>query len=523
LATITKGDNVVARRRLRVIDYQRIIEELRDGRSARDLADRKVASRNKVRDIREIAGPLGWLDSTVPAPLDEEIQRVLMREMALPKQISSVEPYRKDVEAWIKEGHSPQQIYQALRRQRNFQGSVGAVKRFARRLEKPEAKAVVVLHFEPGEAAQVDFGAGPELEHPVTGKRVRTHIFVMTLCHSRHMYAELVWNQKVETWLKCHHNAFEFFGGVPRRVIIDNLKSAITQACHRDPEVQRSYAELAKGYEFTIVPCRPRTPRHKGRVERGVGYVKGNFFPLRSFRNIVDANQQLMEWVLGEAGNRIHGTTHEMPLSAFAEREKVALLALPSSRPELSAWSKAKLASNCHLTVDSSFYSAPYHHIGETLEVRMRETMVEIYRDHQLLAMHPRATRPRTFRTSQEHYPPEKVAYLQKTPQWCIRQAKDVGFKCYLFVEMLLGDRVLDRLPAVHGVLGLRKKYGSLRLEAACSRALDYDNVAYRTVRSILEKGLDQVPERCDPTGQLELPMITHTRFGRDIGLMLTS
>lgn len=512
----------MARRRLRVVDYQRILEELRDGRSARDLSERKIASRNTVREVKSLVGELGWLDPSSPMPPSDDIERILQKVFTMPRQVSTVERYREEVEAWAKDGHSAQQIYQALKRQKSFSGSVGAVKRFLKHLDTPEKKAVVVLHFEPGEAVQVDFGSGPELVHPVSGKLVRTHFFVMTLCHSRHMYAELVWDQKVATWLKCHRNAFEFFGGVPRRVIIDNLKSAITRACHRDPETQRSYAEQAKGYGFTIVPCRPRTPRHKGRVERGVAYVKGNFLPLRSFRSFEDANQQLTDWVLEEAGNRIHGTTHEMPLRAFAEREKSALQSLPSTRPEIVTWSKAKLATNCHLTIDSSFYSAPFRHIGEELEVCAREGIVEIYADHQLLAVHPRATRPRTFRTNHEHYPPGKVAYLQKTPQWCIRQAQEVGARCHIFVELLLGDRVLDRLSAVHGVLGLAKKYGAARLEAACSRALDYENISYHAVKRILEKGLDQIADGADSTGQLELPMVLSTRFGRDIGRLLS-
>lgn len=223
------------------------------------------------------------------------------------------------------------------------------------------------------------------------------------------------------------------------------------------------------------------------------------------------------------AGNRTHGTTHEMPLVAFAEREKAVLQPLPTPLPELIVWSRAKLATNCHLTNDSSFYSAPFQHVGADLDVRTRETIVEIYRDHQFLAMHPRATRPRTFQTNPEHYPPSKVAYMQKTPQWCLQRAREVGPRCYLFLEVLFGDRVLDRLGAAHGVLGLRKKYGATRLEAACGRALDYENVTYTAVRNILDKGLDQLPYGEDAYGQRELPALIPPRFSRDIAALLTS
>ncbi len=502
-----------------MVDYWRIVQELRDERSGRQIAALKLGGRNLISDIKKIIEPLGWLDKSLPPPSTEDVERVLVKPVTVPIQVSKLEPYRTLVEAWVKDGHTPHQIYLALKR-KDFGGSVGSVKRFIKRLGKHESKAFVQLHFDAGDAVQVDFGSGPLLVNPRTGKEVRSHIFVMTLCHSRHMYAEIVWDQKVETWLRCHRNAFEFFGGVTHRVIVDNLKSAITRACHRDPEAQRSYAELAKAYGFTIVPCRPRTPRHKGRVERGVGYVKGNFVPLRHFRTIEDANQQLLEWVLEEAGNRIHGTTHERPLTAFAERERCSLQPLPTPRPELVTWCKAKLVSNCHLTVDSSFYSAPYQYMEQELDVRLRENMVEIYRDHQLLCMHPRATTRRTWRTNDEHYPPEKVAYMQKTPQWCLRRAQDIGENCHFFIELLFADRVLDRLSAAHGVLGLAEKFGANRLESACARAIEHDTIEYRTVHRILKNGLDQAPGS-DLNPQLQLPFLIAPRFGRDIGQML--
>ena len=287
-------------------------------------------------------------------------------------------------------------------------GALGGVKRFLKRLGVSKPKAYVVLSFEPGEAAQVDFGSGPHIPHPKTLKPTKTHIFVMTLCDSRHMYAELVWDQKVNTWLRCHRNAFEFFGGVPARATIDNLKSAITRACHRDPEVQRSYGEFSKEYGFQIEPCRVKTPEHKGRVARGVGYVKSAFVPDRVFRSLADGNRQLVEWVLGEAGNRIHGTTQEVPLVAFAEREKEALRPLPEPRPEIVTWAKAKLHPNCHISFEKSHYSAPFRYVGQQLHVRAGETMVEIYLQGEVVALHPRAQSPGTFRSNLDHYRPRR-------------------------------------------------------------------------------------------------------------------
>ncbi len=206
-----------------------------------------------------------------------------------------------------------------------------------------------VIEFAPGGSAQVDFGAGPKLVDETTGEIRKSWIFVMTLLWSRHMYAEFIWDQSVMTWLACHRHAFEWFNGLPQRVIIDNPKCAITKACYHDPEVQRAYGDCAEEYGFLIAPCPVRDPQKKGRVESNVKYVKNNFVPLREFRHITDANQQLKAWLMSEAGNRIHGTTREAPLKRFVETEKHLLKALPDVPPELAQWVQVKVHGDCHV------------------------------------------------------------------------------------------------------------------------------------------------------------------------------
>jgi len=142
-------------------------------------------------------------------------------------------------------------------------------------------KLTSVMDFAPGDTAQIDFGKGPEIIDPDTGKAQKTWFFVMVLAWSRHMFAELVTDQSIETWLGCHRRAFEHFGGVPRVCSVDNLKAAITKACYYDPQVQHSYADYAEGYGFIIAPCPVADPQKKGRVEAGVKYVKNSFAPLR--------------------------------------------------------------------------------------------------------------------------------------------------------------------------------------------------------------------------------------------------
>src|SRR5690606_32649382 len=187
-------------------------------------------------------------------------------------------------------------MHAALRREHGFTGSYSAVRRMLADLRAREPAATTVrLHFEPAEAAQVDFGAGPMMADE-QGVLRRTWAFVMTLAFSRHQYVEFVWNQTVATWLGCHRRAFEWFGAVPARVIIDNAKCAIIKACRTDPVVQRAYAECAEGYGFKIDPCPPHDPQKKGIVEAGVKFVKGNFLALREFRDLADLNAQARHW-----------------------------------------------------------------------------------------------------------------------------------------------------------------------------------------------------------------------------------
>jgi len=182
-------------------------------------------------------------------------------------------------------------IHAALVREHGFTGHYSSVRRLIAAVARElPPDTTVRLTFDPGDAAQVDFGAGPELVDLATGQLRRTWAFVMTLAFSRHQYVEFVWDQSVRTWLACHQRAFEWFGAVPARLIIENAKCAITRACARDPEVQRAYAECAEGYGFRIDACPPRDPQKKGIVEAGVKYVKGN-------RQAIDAKLAYTEFL----------------------------------------------------------------------------------------------------------------------------------------------------------------------------------------------------------------------------------
>jgi len=484
----------MANRRIEMHQYRQVIHRMRLGQSDRAIARTKLMGRAKCAAVRSIAGEKGWL---AEGPLPDD--RQLAAAFALPerrKQIpqSLTRPYEGNIRKWVKAGIQATTIHEALVTRFGFTGSYSSVRRKVRKIRALTPRATCMLDFAPGDAAQVDFGKGPAITDVFTGEVIKTWIFVMTLCFSRHMYAELVTDQTVETWLGCHRRAFEFFNGVPHRMIIDNPKCAITRACYTDPEVQRSYAELAEGYSFLISPCPVRDPQKKGRVESGVKYVKNSFVPLRRFRTLTDGNEQLARWVLERAGNRIHGTTRQKPLTMFAETERHFLKPLPDVPVQIATWKRVKLHGNCHVQFEKAYYSAPFQLVRRQLWLKATDTTVKLYHDIKLVATHPRLKRPGQRSTVDEHMPPEALAYKMQDPQWCLKQAGQVGPDCHRLVRRLFAHKVLDNLRAAQGVIRLGKKYGPDRLEAACSRALYFENIKYRTVKSILHQGLDQAP-----------------------------
>lgn len=502
-------------------EYRQVLLRLRSGESDREIARAGWMGRRKVAALRAIAVTHGWLDPTIALPEDTVLApRLRARKRAA--AVSSLLPYSAQVSAWVAQGIQGTTIHSALVRHHGYTGTYSSVRRFVTRLDAGAPRASCVLEFAPGEAAQVDFGQGPKLPDVFSGELVPTWVFVMTLAYSRHQYAEIVRHQDVETWLGCHARAFQWFGGVVERAIIDNPKCAITRACYRDPEVQRAYAELAEGYGFKISPCPPRDPKKKGIVEAGVKYVKKSFLPLRSFRDIHDANAQLREWILSEAGNRVHGTTREAPLTRFASVEKALLKPLPDIAPLPAVWVEVTVHGNAHVQFQKCLYSVPFRLMHQRLWLKATATTVQIYQDLTCISQHPRLKRPGARSTCNDHLPPEALAWKLADPQWCLAQAQAVGPKCRALIEQLFAHRVLDNLRAAQGVIRMAKRFGAPRLEAACDRALAFDAARYRTVKHILEKGLDQQPVAGSDVALSDV-YTGEGRFSRDLKQLLTS
>jgi transposase len=443
----------MSNRRFDMYQYRQIIFRLRQGESIRGIARTKLADRKKIRQIQEIAIKQGWLNPESNLPTDEDLSIVFKFKKSISQQPLAV-AYQTQIEEWVKQGIQASTIHAALQRQHGYAGSYASILRAVNRIKEKTIPVTMMLDFKPGECAQVDFGAGPKIVDEQTGIESKTWIFVMVLAWSRHMYAEIVLRQDVETWLGCHRRAFEWFNGLPGKITIDNAKCAITKACYHDPVVQRSYGDCAEAYGFIVSPCPPHDPQKKGRVESGVKYVKNAFVPLRMFRSLVDANQQLRQWILETAGNRIHGSVHEKPLTRFA-MEHPLLKQLPDRPPELAIWEKVTVHGNCHVQFLKCYYSVSYRLVKQTLWLRASETTVRLYKEHELVAVHPRLHKFGSKNSLDEHLPPNALAYCMKDSQWCLEQS---------------------------------------RLEAACKRALAFQSAYYKTIKSILQQGLEYAP-----------------------------
>ncbi|MCP5068427.1 MAG: IS21 family transposase [bacterium] len=433
------------------------------------------------------------------AQLQEAVQAHLP-EHPLPGCESSVARWADAISKMRDGGASPTAIYDRLRlEQEEFAGSLSAVKRLCLRLKK--AKGVMMedvaipVETVPGDVAQVDFGSIGLLWDPEAEKLRKAYVFVMVLGYSRHMVARVVFDQKVDTWLPLHVEAFEELGMVPKTLVPDNLKSAVVRAAfdvRDEPVLNRSYRELARHFEFKIDPTPPYSPEKKGKVESGVKYVKNNFFKSRKEEKDAEVlRRALARWVREIAGMRKHGTTHKRPLEVFEQVERPAMLPLPTTRWEPVLWRSPTLGRNCRARVEGARYSAPWRLIGKVLMARVTEKSVELYFENTRVASHERQPEGGES-TKDEHLPPERSAYRHRQREYWEERAERIGadVRCYV-AEVFDSDDVLSQLTKVQAIVGHLETFPTERALAACRRASFYGSYSYQSIKNILRKGLD--------------------------------
>ena len=480
------------------MDIHEIVRLLRDGASDHEIRNLVGLNRRTVARYRRWATEQGLLAGPLPAIGDLEARlRATLPVVLPPQQTSTVAAYEDEILALRQQGVEVAAIRARLEEAHGQPLSYSALWRLVHKLEGDQAPTTFVrVEVPPGQEVQVDFGYAGRTIDPASGQLRKTWVFVMVLASSRHLYAELVFDQRVETWLLCHRHAFEFFGGVPERVVLDNLKAAILHTSVHAPVVQRAYRECAEHYGFRIDPNPPRQPHLKGKVEQGgVHYVKRNFLAGREPAPTDELNRKLRHWCTEVAGQRVHGTTKWRPFEQFEQIERAALRPLPSSPYDLAIWKQAVLHRDCHVVFEGSYYSAPHRLVGQTLTLRGGSRTVELFgADHQRVATHPRASQPGERQTVPAHLPPHKLPGLVLDRDTCRARAAEIGPATTQLIARLLEHRPEDRLKIAQRVLRLAAASGPDRLERACARAEHFGTPEYPTLKRILAEHLEAEP-----------------------------
>jgi transposase len=408
---------------------------------------------------------------------------------------STAAPYRAAILEKLGHGLSLQRIWQDLVEEYGYGGSYESVKRFARGLERPR-RAVGVYHSAPGEEAQVDFFRGAPTLRGETGQWERPWVFRMTLCHSRHGYEEAAWDQKLETFLRLHENAFVDLGGVPQIVRQDNMKAAVVRACLYDPDSNDIYAAFGRHWGFTPLPIRPRNPQENGKEERSGGYVKDNALKGRRFESLQEQNEFLRRWNRTIARLRIHGTTRQQVWTHFLATDQPALRPLASEPFPLFASGMRTVHPDRHIEVQGSFYPMPLS-VPEGTRVRVRwdRQMVYVFQEESLVAVHARISAGR-------YAPRPGASPLEQTSTQCafaaqlLGRCERVGPSLHQWAEAAIEERGVRAYRLIQGVLRLTRRHPREQLLHAAGHALEHRLFRYKDLQRLAAAALPADPVR---------------------------
>ena len=368
-------------------------------------------------------------------------------------------------------GLSRTRIHQDLRYEYGFKGSYSSVKRYVNRLGKSNEAPKRRMETDPGQEAQIDFGNGPRIEE--NGKKRLCYIFRITLSCSRKSYSEPVYRQTTENFIRAIENSFRHFGGVPETLVIDNLRAAVTRADWYDPDLNPKILEFMKHYNTTVLPTKPYTPEHKGKIESGVKYVKNNALKGRKFSSLSECRLFLLDWETNIADTRIHGTTKKQVRKLFETIERPVLKPVPSEPFPFFNESRRKVHRDAHVEVDKSYYSVPPEYLCRSVWVRWNSVMVRILNDDfQQVAVHAKRD-PGVFATKREHILDEKMSGVERGADYLLGKIKCIGTDSHHWSLAMLDERGIQGIRVLQGLLTLTHKHSAEEINRASKIALD--------------------------------------------------
>ncbi|MBA3018944.1 MAG: IS21 family transposase [Desulfobacteraceae bacterium] len=363
-----------------------------------------------------------------------------------------------------------------------------------------------------GEKLFIDYaGQTVPIHDPETGKVTQAQIFIAILGASNYTFVEATLSQSLPHWIKSHIHAFEFFGGVPHILVPDNLKSGITHPSRYEPDINPTYQDMALHYGTAVIPARSRKPRDKAKVENAV--LVAERWILAALRNhtffsLAEPNKAISQ-KLTELNDRKFQKLDTTRREMFENIDKPALKPLPAAKYEYAEWKKARVNIDYHIEFDRHYYSVPCQLRKEQVDVRFTDTTVEILFRNKRVASYPRSYKQGAFTTCREHMPKSHQQYLEWTPSRIIKWAASNGPRTAQLVMAIINSRHHPEqgFRACLGIMRLGKRYSQERLENACARALAIRSYSYKSIDSILKKGLDKVPL---PYEQIKTKSIDH-------------
>lgn len=455
------------------------------GLSQRQIADAVGVDRKTVRRHLPSEDSKG-----ATAPNDSEAPKIELpapaRQPAKPLSASQCEPHRQAIVALLRQGLHAKRIYQDLTAEYGFDGSYYSVRRFVKTLKSDNPEAFRPIEVEPGFEAQVDFGTGAAIVGP-DGKRRRTHVLRVVLSHSRKGYAEVVFRQTTDDFLQALENAFWAFGGVPKTVVIDNLKAAVKHPDWYDPELVPKLRAFETHYGTTILPTKPYTPRHKGKVERGVDYVQENALRGRTFQSLAEQNDHLAHWEATVADLRIHGTTKRQVGNHFKE-EQPELTPLPLERFGNFREARRKVCRDGHVTIEGAYYSAPPEYLGRIIWARWDGRTVRLLDDElKQIAFYPQSEKGK-FNTKNEHISSKKINGVERGTAYLLKKTSQIGTFTQRWCETMLSQRGIAGQRVLQGLLALSSKHSNDKIEQACDVAWRHGEFRLRTIRRLIDR-----------------------------------
>jgi len=398
---------------------------------------------------------------------------------------SACEPYREVIEEALGRGRNAMAIWQDLVDDHGFTARYASVRRFVLKLRaKAPVEARAVITTAPGEEGQVDYGEGPMVRHPDTGKYRRTRLFVLTLGYSRKCVRLLVWRSSSQVWAELHERAFRRLGGTVRVIVLDNLREGVLKPDVYDPTLNPLYHDVLGHYGVVALPCRVRDPDRKGKVEAGVGHAQKT--PLRGmrFETIEQAQAYLDRWETRWADTRIHGTTKRQVAAMFAE-EQPALGPLPLEPFRYYRYGERTVHLDGCVEVEAAYYGAPPGWIGRRIQVQWNSLHVRLLdpKTGQLLREHLRA--PRGWHRIRDE---DQPARTPRSTLAQLQRARTAGPHIHTLCESIHQHDGAKAIRRILGVLSLAKKHGPVVVDEAAKAALELGAPSYRFLRRYLER-----------------------------------